>query len=115
MAKLIAYCGLNCGACNAYIATQRNDAEMIERTAREWSEMYHTNITADSVWCDGCTVNSSRHCGHCSECGIRACAQERNVANCGSCPQYGCETIATFMELVPDVKTVLDRIHKGSV
>ncbi len=112
MTKFIAYCGLDCGACNAYIATQKNDTGMIERTAIEWSNLYHSDITAKDVWCDGCTVGSGRLCGHCSDCSIRACAQERHVANCGVCPGYGCETITTFIEMAPDVKTVLDRIRK---
>jgi hypothetical protein len=111
MTRLMAYCGLDCSACNAYVATKSNDAALIERTAKEWSEMYHSNITAKDVWCDGCTAQTSRLCGHCSECNIRTCAQAHQVANCGACPEYGCDTIASFIEMVPDIKLVLDRIH----
>jgi hypothetical protein len=113
MARMIAYCGLDCSACNAYIATKNNDPAMIERTAKEWSEMYHSNITAKDVWCDGCSSRNLRLCGHCAECNIRACAQSHQVDNCGACPEYACDTITTFVEIVPDLKDVLDRIHAG--
>jgi hypothetical protein len=112
MARLIAYCGLDCGACSAYIATQKNDADLIERTAKEWSDFYHSSVTAKDVWCDGCSAQSSRLFGYCAECNIRACAQSHQVANCGACPEYACDTIKAFMELAPDIRRILDRIHE---
>jgi hypothetical protein len=33
MAKIQAYCGLDCGECEAYIATQINDRAGLEKTA----------------------------------------------------------------------------------
>ncbi len=109
--SLISYCGLDCSTCAAYIGTKSNDVALIERTAKEWTEAYHTPIAAKDVWCDGCTAQTSRHCGHWSECNIRICAQEHRAANCGACPEYGCEKISAFIELVPVVKPVLDKIH----
>jgi hypothetical protein len=35
MAKIQAFCGLDCGECEAYIATQRNDRAGLEATARK--------------------------------------------------------------------------------
>jgi hypothetical protein len=111
MARLIAFCGIDCSACNAYVATQNNDVAIIERTAKEWAELYHSEITARDVWCDGCSALSSRLCGHCAECNIRACAMSHNVASCGACPEYACDTIAAFLEMAPDLKPLLDQIH----
>jgi hypothetical protein len=111
MERLIAYCGLDCAACNAYLATKANDAALIERTAAEWSEMYHSNVTAKDVWCDGCTTQAGRLFGHCAECNIRACALAHQVANCGVCSEYCCDTVASFLEMAPDLKSVLDKIH----
>jgi hypothetical protein len=111
MARMTSCCGLDCSACNAYLATKNNDAALIEQTAREWSKMYHSTISPENVWCDGCASQGGRHCGHCFECEIRACAQAHNAANCGLCPEYGCATISSFIELVPDVKPVLDKIN----
>ncbi|MBN1875577.1 MAG: DUF3795 domain-containing protein, partial [Anaerolineae bacterium] len=36
MDKIIAYCGLNCAECPAYLATQANDMEALEHVAEEW-------------------------------------------------------------------------------
>ncbi len=34
---MIAYCGLNCSHCDAYIATQENNDSKRENTAQKWS------------------------------------------------------------------------------
>ena len=39
MRKMIAYCGLDCEKCDAYIATINDDQQLREKTARAWSEM----------------------------------------------------------------------------
>ena len=35
MSKLIAYCGIDCSKCDAYIATITNDSELKAKTAKE--------------------------------------------------------------------------------
>ena len=54
--KMIAYCGVVCNDCPAYIATQANDEKMAKKTAEEWSKAYNADIKVDDVWCDGCLV-----------------------------------------------------------
>ena len=55
MNKIIAYCGLVCSDCSAYIATQADDQEALEKVAAQWREQYNVpNITVASVLCDGC-------------------------------------------------------------
>ena len=72
--KMIAYCGLVCTDCPAYIATQADDRAALERVAAQWQEEYSApDITVESVICDACMVESERHCGHWYECDIRAC------------------------------------------
>ncbi|MBP5242059.1 MAG: DUF3795 domain-containing protein, partial [Clostridia bacterium] len=39
MRKMFAYCGLDCGQCDAYLATRNNDQALREKTARLWSEL----------------------------------------------------------------------------
>ena len=39
MNKMIAYCGLNCEKCDAYIATINNDQELRKKTAKLWAEL----------------------------------------------------------------------------
>lgn len=112
MAEMIAYCGLICTDCPAYIATQANDRVALEQVAAQWREEYNApEITVESVTCDGCLGTAGRKCGHCSECDVRACAMARAVANCAYCDDYGCETIARFFGFVPDAQIRLDGIR----
>jgi len=112
MDRMIAYCGLVCTDCPAYVATQADDREALERVAAQWREDYNApTITAASVVCDGCLGESGRKCSHCAECKIRACGVERGVANCAHCADYACEKLEGFFGFVPDARAVLDEIH----
>jgi hypothetical protein len=109
--RIIAYCGLICTECPAYVATQADDREGLERVAAQWREQFEEpDITADSVVCDGC-LGEGRHSGYCSICAIRACAMERGVVNCGHCADYACEQLDSFLTHVPEARDLLDGIR----
>lgn len=111
MDKIVAYCGLVCTDCPAFIATQADDRAALERVAAQWREEYNSpEITVDSVICDGCLTDEGRKCGHCAECEIRACGMERGIANCAHCPEYVCEQLEGFFGFVPDARDMLDEI-----
>ena len=114
MDKMIAFCGINCAECEAYLATQSGDQAWIERIAASSREQYHDpNITAATVACDGCQAATDRHCGYCAECGIRACGQERGLANCAYCQDYeSCQRLADFFQMAPAVKANLEEIRR---
>jgi hypothetical protein len=112
MDKIIAYCGLICTDCPAYIATQADDRAALERVAAQWREEYNApDITVESVICDGCLGSGGRHCSHCFECEIRACGMEQGVANCAHCADYACEKLEGFFGLVPDARAVLGEVR----
>ncbi|MBC8496785.1 MAG: DUF3795 domain-containing protein [Anaerolineales bacterium] len=114
MDKIIAYCGLVCSECPAYIATQADDRAALEQVAAQWSEEYNVpDITVEAVICDGCLGTDGHKCAHCSDCEIRACAMERGVVNCAHCDEYICEKLEGFFGFVPDVRVTLDAIHAG--
>jgi hypothetical protein len=107
MGNLIAYCGLNCIECDAYIATQNNDQSLREKTAAEWSKGYNFTFTPEMINCTGCK-GSGVQVGHCSECEIRNCAMTKNVVNCGACGEFTtCKKINDFIAQVPHVKNNL--------
>jgi hypothetical protein len=112
MDKMIAYCGLDCTQCPAYIATQADDWEALERTAAMWREQFNEpRITAESVVCDGCK-GGGRLSGYCGMCEILACAKERGLETCAPCADYdGCGKLATFHEHAPDAKATLDGLR----
>ena len=113
MAKIQAYCGLDCGECGACIATQRNDRAGLEATARQWAEQFGAkNITADMCVCDGCSAGKRISTAHAATCGIRLCASGRGVATCAHCPDYGCATLQQFFAFAPVLREKLEEIRK---
>jgi hypothetical protein len=111
MSKIIAYCGLVCSDCPAYIATQACDREALEKIVVQWREEYNApDITLEGVMCDGC-LTGSRKCAHCGECGIRACGLERGVPNCAACGEYPCAKLEAFFKLAPHARTTLDALR----
>ncbi len=111
MAKMIAMCGLDCAACPAHIAFQTNDQALRIKTAREWSELYHADITPEGVNCVGCLQIAGVHIGHCYECAIRRCGLTRGTANCGVCEDYACPTISGFIAKVEQAKANLEEVR----
>lgn len=85
MDNSIAYCGLDCGACEARKATAEDDDALRAKVAREWSEMNGVEITPEMINCDGCRVGG-RKTPYCeSLCPIRQCALGKGVETCGGC------------------------------
>lgn len=105
---MIAYCGINCRECPAYIATQKNDDNERKKVAEEWQKAFNPNIKPEDINCDGCTSNSTRLFNYCKECKIRLCGIEKKVANCAYCPEYTCDKLTEFFKIVPNAKTTLD-------
>jgi len=104
MEKLIAYCGLDCASCGAYLALKNNDQALREKTAAEWKIAHNFDFTPEMINCTGCK-GSGVQVGHCSQCGIRKCAAEKGVVNCGACGEFQtCKAINDFMVMVPFVK-----------
>jgi hypothetical protein len=114
MKSMIAYCGINCSECPAYIATQTNDDNERKRVAEMWAKQYNPNLTAKDINCDGCTTSSIRVFSWCNECPIRKCGNEKSVNNCAYCVEYAaCDKLATFFKMAPKAKDTLDTIRKG--
>lgn len=109
--RLLAYCGLDCDQCPAYIATQANNIAKLTSLAAEWFDgaTDHTIIL-----CDGCKSNSqdSRIMKWCAECPTRACAVERQLDNCAHCQDYGCQKLLMVFEQSQQAKENLDRIRE---
>jgi hypothetical protein len=107
--QLLAYCGLDCSQCPAYIATSENDTEKLKALALEW---YGQENDATFCVCDGCTTGGRKN-KHCLECGVRLCAMERGVINCAYCEDYGCETLTGLFQHIPLAKENLELIRAG--
>jgi hypothetical protein len=112
MERIIAYCGLVCSDCDAYVATQANDREALGRLAQRAREEFGVaDATPETSMCDGCLTDTGRQIGYCATCEIRSCATARDVANCAYCADYACDKLETIFSHSAEARALLDEIH----
>lgn len=97
MKELIAYCGLDCEKCDARIATITNNNELREKTARLWSKLNDTKITAEMINCVGCRIDGVKTPFCNAICPIRKCAAYKELVTCGNCDKMdNCEIVGAI-------------------
>lgn len=135
MDNFIAYCGIDCSECPAFIAYKNDDDELREKTAQKWTQMYKTKyqqsislidnldkqksnenfvyeFKKEDINCEGCKTGKI-HVYYCSSiCNIRRCANSKNIENCGFCHEYPCESISTLINEIPSIKENLEKYKK---
>ena len=112
MERMIAYCGLDCAACPARIATLNDDDALRAETALKWKAAFGFPFDKEHINCLGCASDGVK-IGHCAECEMRACALARGLADCGLCPEYRtCGRIGAFTAEVPEAKANLERPNR---
>lgn len=105
MKDMIAYCGLDCEVCAAYLATVHDDQALRERTARLWAELNHAPILPEHINCRGCRVDGVKTVYCDSLCPIRQCALKKGVATCGDCPEVDrCQTVGAIFSTRPEAR-----------
>ena len=87
MDRLIAYCGLDCGKCEARKATVDDDDALRIKVAKEWSELNGVEITPDQINCLGCRADGVKTVYCDSLCPIRQCALSKGLETCGDCAE----------------------------
>ncbi|MCP4665727.1 MAG: DUF3795 domain-containing protein [Deltaproteobacteria bacterium] len=110
---MIAYCGLACNECGAFIAAKNDDNEKRAEVAALWSKLFNADIKQEDINCDGCQSEGGILFHHCNVCEIRKCGQEKDVANCAHCDDYACEKLEKFFQMVPDCRERLEGIKSG--
>ena len=94
--KLIACCGMNCAACDARIATVKNDDVLRAKKAGEWK------IPPELINCLGCRENGVK-LGYCEQCEIRKCVISKNFQTCAECDKLeNCPKLTKVLQYVPD-------------
>ena len=92
--ELVSACGLYCGACGIYMATQENDSERILQYA------VVLNQTFEETLCDGC--GAKRKSLHCSRmCIFINCKQQKGVDFCSECEEFPCKALHEFTSKMP--------------
>lgn len=110
MSSLRGYCGIDCGECDAYIATINRDEALKARTAEQWSKELGIEMKPGELTCLGCKSNvNTKYCG---ECPIRSCNETKGIEICADCKDYPCERIESFLNQMPQVRTLLDQLNE---
>ncbi|NIO48420.1 MAG: DUF3795 domain-containing protein [Candidatus Aminicenantes bacterium] len=107
---MIAFCGITCHECGAFLATRDNDDAKRAEVAQLWSKEFKTDFKPEDINCEGCLSDGGDLFSYTKTCEIRKCGKEKNVVNCAYCSDYVCEKLEKFFEMVPDAKTRLDEI-----
>jgi hypothetical protein len=93
--KLVAPCGLYCGACPMFLASQENDEQRIQAILKQFSGR-GPKLAAADLQCDGC-IGGGRVASFCRACAMRACAENtKKVTRCADCPDFPCSKITNF-------------------
>jgi hypothetical protein len=111
MNEMIAYCGLDCHDCEAFVATMNNDDEKRRVVAEKWSREFNTNLKSEDIHCTGCISRGTNLFSHCHVCTIRKCGIEKGVLNCAYCDDYLCQKLNDFLTMVPGAKVKLAEIR----
>jgi len=114
MDRMIAFCGIVCSECPAFLATQKDDDAKRKEVAELWSKQFNIKIKPEAINCyDGCASDGKRVFGYCNICEIRKCGQEKRVENCAYCDEYACEKLTKFFTMAPEAKATLEEIKKS--
>lgn len=111
MASMVGYCGLDCSECPIHKATLEKDPaekrRMRSAIARVCKEKYGLPLVGEDVGnCDGC--QSVHTFVTCSACGIRKCAQKRNIDSCAKCDQFACLRLRQIFQEDPAARSRLE-------
>ena len=112
MEKMIAYCGLPCHKCPVFLATAADDDLAREKAAAQWKEAFGWDLSAADINCDGCLADGGRLFMYCGQCGCRACAREKSLANCAHCNDFGCAKVQAVWDLDDAGRRVLENIRR---
>jgi hypothetical protein len=73
----IAYCGLDCEKCDAYLATVKKDAALQAEVAARW------RMKPEQIECMGCKSATPLF-----NCTLKKCASKRGVPTCAHCTDF---------------------------
>ena len=103
MKDMIAYCGLDCEKCDAYLATINDDQALREKTAKLWAELNNAPILPEHINCEGCRVDGIKTIYCDSLCAVRRCAVQKGVTTCGDCQGFEtCQMVGMILADAPD-------------
>jgi hypothetical protein len=107
----IAFCGLDCALCPAFLATRLGDQGLRQSTAQEWSRVYDSAIEPGQINCQGCQQAEGPRFFICNQCSIRTCGQDRGHETCADCADYPCSRLQRLLDLAPTARDNLEALR----
>ncbi len=108
---MIAYCGLVCDRCEAFIATKKNDNALRVEVAEKWARLYGAPIKPEDINCTGCRATGVKTV-YCQQlCAIRKCASGRTLSTCADCDDYPCAVLEQMFQAAPQAKVILEALR----
>lgn len=103
--RLMAPCGLYCGACGVYIATRDGNTKFRDRLAALYGSK------PEETHCQGCMQDDPPEClyGFCTACPLRDCIKAKGLYSCHECTEWPCDLVERFP--IP----VGRRVMKGAI
>jgi len=114
MEEIVAFCGLLCSECGAFLATINNDDQKREEVAQLWSKEYGSVLKPEDINCEGCLSEGENLFNYVKVCEIRKCGKEKGVRNCAYCDEYSCDKLEKLFQMAPEAKRRLDEIKSKS-
>jgi len=103
--NLAAACGLYCGSCGIYLATQENDVEKLLQYAIVLNQSF------DETSCNGC--RAAKKSTHCSKmCSFIDCTHRKDIEFCGRCNEYPCQKLIEFQSEMPHRVDILESQYR---
>ena len=111
---MIAYCGLDCEQCEAFVATWKNDDALRRDVADKWARLYNAAIRPEHINCTGCKSAGVKTL-YCDQmCAVRKCAINRRLNTCADCADYPCATLTPILTASPPARARLDALRARS-
>jgi len=110
LTKMIAYCGLVCSDCPAFLATRSDDDIARKKIAASWTEKFGHDFKPEDINCEGCKSEGKRLVGYCHVCPIRKCALARGVESCARCEEQPCEELLKMHAYSSEAKAAFEAL-----
>lgn len=110
--KLVAPCGLYCGACVIRATVRKGDSQLLEQMAFGVAEYlgHPRPVKVKDLECEGCL--SDVIAINCRECVLRDCVTSKGLTHCAECDDFPCQQLTDFNnDEYPHHSEVLDNIR----
>ena len=97
MDPIVARCGYRCDLCLSHETNLKSDEDK-HRFSEALAKYYDCRLPPEQVRpCKGCLSAAEAPDPNCE---VYPCVGRRGLANCGQCPEFGCDKLKTRMDVV---------------